>query len=56
MVAKPTGRKPLRPSHKWEDNDKMDLKEIYVSILRNWIDSAQDRGSQRALVNVALNL
>ena len=32
---------------RWEDNIKMDLKEIGVSV-RSWIDSAQD-------VNAALN-
>ena len=29
---------------RWEDNIKMDLKEIGVSV-RSWIDSAQDRDS-----------
>ena len=32
-----------------------DLKEIGIK-MRNWVDSAQDRGYWRALVNVALNL
>ena len=32
----------------------MDLKEIVVNT-RNWVDSAQDRGYWRALVNVVLN-
>ena len=40
---------------RWEDNIKMDLKEIGVSV-RSWIDSAQDRDYWRALVNAALNL
>ena len=40
---------------RWEDNIKMDLKEIRVSV-RSWIDSAQDRDYWRALVNTALNL
>ena len=39
----PTGKKPLkRPRRKWEDNIKMDLKEIGINT-RNWIDSAQHR-------------
>ena len=42
----------LTPRHRWEDNIKMDLKEIGINT-RNWVDSAPDRGS---LVNVALNL
>ena len=40
---------------RWEDNIKMDLKEIGVSV-RSWIDLAQDRDYCRALVNVALDL
>jgi hypothetical protein len=28
-MAKPKGKKPLRkPRHKWEDNIKMDLREV----------------------------
>ena len=44
-----------RPRHRWEDNIRMDLKEIVINI-RNWIDSAQDRDYWKALVNAALNL
>jgi hypothetical protein len=44
-----------RPRHRWEDNIRMELKEIYV-IMRNWVDYAQYRDYWRALVNVALNL
>ena len=40
---------------RWEDNIKMDLKEIGVNG-RSWIDSAQDRDYWRALVNATLNL
>jgi hypothetical protein len=29
LVGKPEGKRPLgRPRHKWEDNIKVDLKEI----------------------------
>ena len=32
------------PRRRWEDNIKMDLKEIRVGInKRNWVDSAHDR-------------
>ena len=34
---------------RWEDNIKMDLKEIGVNV-RSWIDSNQDRDYWRALV------
>ena len=50
------GKRPLgRPRHSWEDNIRMNLKEIGINT-RNWIDSAQDRDYRRALVNVTLNL
>ena len=38
---------------RWEDNIRMDLKEINV-IAKNWVDSAQD--FWRVLLNMALNL
>ena len=38
-----TGKRPLgRPRRKWEDNIRMDPKEIDIN-RRNWVDSAQDR-------------
>jgi hypothetical protein len=37
------GKRPLgRPRRRWEDNIKMDLREIDVN-MRNWFDLAQDR-------------
>jgi hypothetical protein len=43
LTDTPTGEKPLgRPIHRWEDNIRMDLKEIGINT-RNWIDLAQDR-------------
>ena len=36
-----------RPRRRWEDNIRMDLKEIGFNT-RNWIDSAQDRDYWRA--------
>ena len=42
-----------RPGRRWEDNIKMDHKEIGVNA-RNWIDWAQDRDYWRALVNSEL--
>ena len=43
-----------RPRRRWEDNIRMDLKEIDVNT-RNWVDSAQNMDFWRALVNAALN-
>ena len=45
----------LRPWRRWEDNFRMDLKEVDI-ITSNWIKSAQDRDYWRALVNTALSL
>jgi hypothetical protein len=50
------GKRPLgRSRSRWEDNIRVDLKEIGIHT-RNWIDLAQDMDYWRALVNVALNL
>ena len=41
LTDKSIGKRPLgRLWHKWEDNIKMDLKEINMNT-RNWVDSAQ---------------
>ena len=56
LTGTPTGKRPLgRPRCRWEDNIRMDLKEIGINT-RNWVDSAQDRDYWRALVNAALKL
>ena len=47
--------RPLgRPRRRWEDNIRMNLKEICINTW-NWVDLAQDRDYWRALVNAALN-
>ena len=39
----PTGKIPLgRPRRRWEDNIRMDLKEICINA-RIWVDLAQNR-------------
>ena len=56
LTDKPTGKRPLgRRGRRWEDNIRMDLKEIGIKT-RTWVDSAQDRDYWRALVNAELNL
>ena len=56
LTGKPTAKRPLgRPRCRWEDNIKMDLKEMGINT-RNWVDSAQDRDFWRALLNATLNL
>jgi hypothetical protein len=55
-VGKPEGKRPLgRPRYRWEDNIKMDLKEVGCGGI-NWIDLAQDRDRWQALVNAVMSL
>jgi hypothetical protein len=43
FVGKPEGKRPLgRPRSRWDDNIKMDLKEVEWWSM-DWIDLAQDR-------------
>ena len=45
------GKRPLgRPRRRWEDNIRMDLKELGIKT-RNWVDSAEDRNHWITLVN-----
>jgi hypothetical protein len=55
-VRRPEGRRPLgRPRRRWEDNIKMDIREVGWEDM-NWIELAQDRDTWRALVNAVMNL
>jgi hypothetical protein len=51
LVGRPLGR----PRCRWEDNIKMDLKEVGWGGM-DWIDMAQDRDRWRALVSAVMNL
>ena len=56
LTGKPTGKRPLgRSRRRWEDNIRMDPKEIGINT-ENWVDLTQDRDYWRAFANVALNL
>src|SRR5215470_10217895 len=56
LVGRPEGRRPLgRPRRRWEDNIKMDLREVGWEGV-DWIELAQDRDRWRALVNAVMNL
>jgi hypothetical protein len=56
LVGKPEGKRPLgRPRHRWEDNIKMDLRDIGSGDMK-LIDLAQDMDQWRALVNTVMNL
>ena len=51
LTDKPTGKRLLgRPRRRWEDNIRMDLKEIGINT-RTWTDLAQNRNYWTALVN-----
>ena len=54
LVGKPEGKRPFgRPSHRWEDNIKMDL-EVGCGGM-DWIELVEDRDRWRALVNAVMN-
>jgi hypothetical protein len=56
LVRRPEGKRPLgRPRRRWEDNIKMDLREIGIS-RENWIRRVQDRVWWWAFVNTVMNL
>jgi hypothetical protein len=56
LVGRPEGKRPLgRPRRRWEDNIKMDLREIGIEG-SNWIQLVQDRVQGRAFVNTVMNL
>ncbi|KAJ4443159.1 hypothetical protein ANN_04809 [Periplaneta americana] len=56
LVGRPEGKRPLgRPRRRWEDNIKMDLREVRYDD-RDWINLAQDRDQWRVYVKEAMNL
>jgi hypothetical protein len=56
LVGRPEGKRPQgRPRHRWDDNIKMDLREIGINGV-NWIQLAQGMVQWRAFVNTVMNL
>jgi hypothetical protein len=56
LVGRPEGKRQLgRPRRRWEDNIKLDLREIGID-RANWIRLAQDRVQWRSFVNMVMNL
>ena len=56
LVGKPEGKRPVgRPRHRWEDDMKMDLREVGCDP-GVWIDLAEDRDQCRAYVRAVINL
>ena len=55
-MGKPEGKRTLgRPRHIWEDNIKIDLREVGFDS-GEWIDLAEDRDQLRAYVRAVMNL
>ena len=55
LVGKPEGKRPLRrPRRRWEDNIKMELREVGGG--GDWMELTQDRDRWWALVNTVMNL
>jgi hypothetical protein len=55
LVGKPEGKRPVRrPRRRWENNIKLDLREIRIDGA-NWIRLAQDRVQWWAFVNTVMN-
>jgi hypothetical protein len=56
LVGRSEGKRPLgRPRRKWEENIKLDLRDIGIEGA-NWIRLAQDRVQWQAFVNTVMNL
>jgi hypothetical protein len=56
LVGKPEGKRPFgRPRYRWEDNIRMDLREIVWKGV-NWMHLAQDRDQWRPVVNTVMNI
>jgi hypothetical protein len=56
LIERPEGKRPLgRSRRRWEDNIKMDIREIGIEG-ENWIQLAQDRVKWRVFVNTVMNL
>jgi hypothetical protein len=56
LVGKPEEKRPLRrPRRMWEDNIKMNLREVGSGGIDR-IELAQDKDQWRALVNTVMNL
>jgi hypothetical protein len=55
LVGKPEGKRSLgRRRHRWENNIRVDLKEIGWEGV-DWIHLAQDRDRWRAFVNTVMS-
>ena len=55
-MGKLESKRPLgRPRRRWEDNVKMDLREVGCDP-RDWVALSEDRNQWRAYVRAVMNL
>jgi hypothetical protein len=56
LVGNPEGKRPLGiPRHRWEDEIRMDLRDIGLGGV-DWIRLSQDRDRWRGVVSAVMNL
>jgi hypothetical protein len=56
LVGRPQRKRSFgRHRHRWENNIKMDVKEIVCEVM-NWIQEAQDKVQQQAFLNAVMKL
>jgi len=55
LVGKPEGKRPLESRYRWEDNIRIDIREIGSDGV-DWIHLSQVREQWRAVVNLIMNL
>jgi hypothetical protein len=56
LVGRLEGNRPLGgPGRRWEDNIKMDLREMGWKVV-DWMHLTQDKDQWRALINTVINL
>jgi hypothetical protein len=56
LVGRPKGKRPLgRPRRRWEDNIKLDLREMGIDGA-NWVQLAQHRVQWWGFVDTVMNL
>jgi hypothetical protein len=56
LMGDPEGKRPLgRPRRRWEDNVKINFREVGWGGM-NWIHLSQDRDHWRALVTAVMNI
>jgi hypothetical protein len=56
LVGRPKSKRPLgRPRRRWEDNIKLDFREIGIDGAK-WTQLAHDRVRWRVFVNTIMNL